>query len=350
MKRKEPLPFFISLYFLLILIILPGFFITGCVYYILDQGLGQTEILWSRQPLEEFQKENPRHPLLVQIHLVKKLKIIAKNRLGMNSPSYNYFVDLQREAIGYNVSACEPLSFHSMTWSFPLVGTVPYLGYFEKGYAVGLKYKLMEQGYDVVLQEIGGYSTLGWFEDPLFSTMLDREPYSLAELILHEITHGHIYHSSDSKFNENVATFIGQEGAKAFLRENYGIHSYLYQEYIKVLEDGKKFQNMIHQVYEKLKNLYHSSLSKKEKLRKKKKILKEAKVLLLKARKDFQSQAYQNLLITQWNNAMILSLLRYHEKQEVLRKIFQKMNYDFKRFILFLKKQSQKKNPWKGIE
>jgi predicted aminopeptidase len=64
---------------------------------------------------------------------------------------------------------------------------------------------------------IGGveaYSTLGWFNDPIISSMMGWGDERLATLIFHELAHQRFYVKDDTEFNESFATFVEQEGTR----------------------------------------------------------------------------------------------------------------------------------------
>ena len=88
--------------------------------------------------------------------------------------------------------------------------------------AESLKAELESEGYEVRIRPVGAWSTLGFFNDPILSNMLERSPGALAELIIHEMTHATLYVKDGVDFNENLATFVGEQGALEFLEAQYG--------------------------------------------------------------------------------------------------------------------------------
>jgi predicted aminopeptidase len=116
-------------------------------------------------------------------------------------------------------------------WDFPLIGSFSYKGFFNYDQALEEEDKIRKNGYDTSIDEIAGWSTLGWFKDPVLSDMLDRSSGSLANLIIHELTHGTLYVKDNVDFNENLASFVGDKGALIFLRHKYGENSKEYHEY-----------------------------------------------------------------------------------------------------------------------
>jgi predicted aminopeptidase len=64
---------------------------------------------------------------------------------------------------------------------------------------------------------VEAYSTLGWFDDPLLSSMLQGGDQHIAALIFHELAHQRLYVRNDSSFNESFASFVEQQGLRQWL-------------------------------------------------------------------------------------------------------------------------------------
>ena len=105
-------------------------------------------------------------------------------------------------------------------WSFPFLGRVPYKGFFDRGAAIEEDSLLRLKGYDTGIGNIRGWSTLGWFKDPILSGMLENSEGALANLIIHELWHGTLYVKDSADFNENLASFAGEQGALLFLQSH----------------------------------------------------------------------------------------------------------------------------------
>ncbi len=104
------------------------------------------------------------------------------------------------------------------TWWFPIVGRVPYKGYFDFDAAKAAARSFRDDGYDVVLRPSAAFSTLGFFNDPLTSTTLAIDSLDLANTVIHETTHNTFYAPGQAAFNESFASFVGARGAAAFFR------------------------------------------------------------------------------------------------------------------------------------
>jgi predicted aminopeptidase len=116
------------------------------------------------------------------------------------------------------VSAAYRDTLKPYTWWFPIVGRVPYKGYFDFAAARREAKNLAADGFDVYVRPSDAFSTLGFFNDPLLNTTLKGDTLSLANTVIHELTHNTFYASGQAPFNESFAMFVGARGAAAFFR------------------------------------------------------------------------------------------------------------------------------------
>ncbi|MBS0618896.1 MAG: aminopeptidase [Spirochaetes bacterium] len=152
--------------------------------------------------------------------LEKTLKIRAyiEKSYGLNnSHSYRYYYDLGRSYLGYNITVAPRFSLKAEAFHFWPIGSFEYLGFFDRTLAESWANNYRAQSFDVHLAEIGGYSTLGWFEDPLYSTQLAWGDAGLARLLGHEIAHERLYFKDDTTFSERLASFIERKIARDYL-------------------------------------------------------------------------------------------------------------------------------------
>src|SRR5207247_1246767 len=119
-------------------------------------------------------------------------------------------------AVKRRLLVCTVALLAASTWWYPVVGRVPYQGFFERGQAEAAGERLSGRGLDVEVRPAVAFSTLGWFADPLLSTVAQAPPVALADTVIHELFHSTIYVPGDATFNESAATFAGHRGAIAF--------------------------------------------------------------------------------------------------------------------------------------
>ena len=195
--------------------------------YAIGQGKGQLNIVWNARSFNEV-LQDPSTPDSIRRKLtfIGKVRKYAIDSLGLkDTENYTTYFDQQGKELMWVVTACEPYRLKEKTWDFPVVGTVPYKGFFDSLKAVAEAKRLQQEGLDISIRNPGGWSTLGWFRDPVLSGMLDRGDGDLASLIIHEMSHATIYVKDSSDLNENLASFIGDEGARKFLSDTYGSDS-----------------------------------------------------------------------------------------------------------------------------
>jgi len=230
--------------------------------YVVQAGQGQLDIVCSTRDLERAARDEEidswKRALLVE---VPGIKSFAEKTGLVPTPNYEDYVELPRPVAVYVVSASHPLRFEGKTWSFPIVGSVPYLGYFERSLAYELANEMRQAGWDVDVRGARAYSTLGWFDDPVLSSMLEEGPSGpgeLANTVLHESLHATVYIPSQSSFNESVAAYVGDVLAARWLTQRFGEGSPELLVYQQDLIDAEGRTKRLHEVYEELDALYKS--------------------------------------------------------------------------------------------
>ena len=169
-----------------------------------------------RRPVENLlQNTSLDKRLREQLLKVRDIQTFAASELGLNSQgSFTTYVDLKRDYVLWNVYAAEAYAVQSVNRCYPLVGCVPYRGYFSKDHADDYARKISEEkGLETYVGGVPAYSTLGWFKDPILSTFVDWEDRQLASLIIHELLHQNIWVKGDAHFNEGLASFVGNRAA-----------------------------------------------------------------------------------------------------------------------------------------
>ena len=196
--------------------------VSGCktlTYY--SQAVhGEYQILAHRQSIDKL-IANPKTPakLRQQLELVEQLRAFAKTELKLPvDKSYDKYVDIHRKYVVWDVQAAPEFSLEAKTWRYPFVGSLAYRGYFSEKSARECGDRLAKQGFDVYVDGVDAYSTLGWFKDPLLSTFIDTSEAELAEVLFHELGHKRVFAAGDTDFNEAFATTVGQEGDNRWLR------------------------------------------------------------------------------------------------------------------------------------
>jgi predicted aminopeptidase len=248
--------FFGAVFFLLVLI----FWQWDLVTYGLGQGIGQLKIVWQAKPLKNF-LDAPDFPdsLKQKLYLIEEVRRYAIDSLGLkDTENYKTLYDQKGQEIMWVVQGCEPFALKPKLWDFPIIGSVPYKGFFKKDKAKKEYDRLVKEGYDASIRNPGGWSTLGWFKDPILSGMLKRDEGDLASLIIHEMVHATIFVKDDVDFNENLASFIGDTTSYYFLAAKYGKSSKEFNKYLQEDQDYRKYSRHILSGTKSLDSLYNS--------------------------------------------------------------------------------------------
>jgi len=189
---------------------------SGCYYSHLASG--QLRLLWLRQPIEEA-TQDPTHPEQTRelLRLVGSVRQFARD-LGLRvDGQYTSYVDWPGDRIVTTLVRTRPGSLEAVPNWFPIVGELPYKGYFDQARAEAEAERLRtEEGFDVCVSAVTAYSTLGWIDDPVTSPMLERGAASLVETLFHEWVHATGFVKDEADFNEGVAQFIGQQASIRF--------------------------------------------------------------------------------------------------------------------------------------
>ncbi|WLH12911.1 aminopeptidase [Pseudomonas hefeiensis] len=202
-------------------ILFPGLLLlllNGCasVGYYGQLASGQLRLLQAREPIDQVIADPARDPTL-RAHLAqaRAARTFASAHLHLpDNNSYRLYADIGRPFVVWNVFATPEFSLAPQNHCFPIAGCVAYRGYYNQGAARGEAALQRLQGMDVAIGGVEAYSTLGWFNDPILSSMMHWGDERLATLIFHELAHQRFYVKDDTEFNESFATFVEQQGTR----------------------------------------------------------------------------------------------------------------------------------------
>jgi predicted aminopeptidase len=190
----------------------------GTTAYLGRAGWSEARVLLRREPIDELLARPDLEPALRQrFELVLAVRRFAADTLGLRvGDSYGSFARVDDEAVVHVLSAAHRDRLEAYTWWYPLVGRLPYRGFFARDAAERAARRLEAEDLDVEVRPAVAFSTLGWFADPLLSSVAARPPVTVADTVLHELFHATLYLPGAARFNESAATFAGARGAIAF--------------------------------------------------------------------------------------------------------------------------------------
>ncbi|AEF85125.1 putative aminopeptidase [Treponema primitia ZAS-2] len=322
---------------------------SGC--YTLTQGSALLGYLGKAVPMKTL-ADSPDSADAEFARQVMDIRRFALEELGLReTTNYTKYVAIDRDYLAAVVSASAQDSFTRHEWWFPVVGSVPYKGFFNPEDARKERAKLEKKDLDVWVRGVDAFSTLGWFSDPLYSYMKEYPVHHLADLIIHESLHATIYLKNHSQFNEELAEFVGSEGARLYIEKIYGADSEEYRA-ITGSDGGREaFLSFIRELIAELGLLYDSGISREEKLQKK-----EAIILAAKARFNenydtfFQNDNYRGFSELPINNAYLELYRLYYEEDRYFLDLYERSGRDLPAFITAVKTLKARGDPKAQLE
>ncbi len=256
---------------------------SGCeVGYILRGAYEEGRLLWNRQPIKQV-LARPDLPSATRTRLETVLKVrdFARDRLGLKvGGAYASVTQIDSGAIVWVVMAAPRDSLTPVTWWFPIVGSVPYRGYFNKQAALDEAKSLEDSGYDTFVRPAVAFSTLGFFNDPLLSNLLKLKRVELAGVIIHELFHRTFFVASDVMFDESAASWVGSRGAVDFFTATEGAGSADAIAARGILDSDLRFASFLLQAQARLLRLYQSKRTHSE-------IIKDREPMFAKIKADY---------------------------------------------------------------
>ncbi len=308
--------------------------------YLVKISYGQVNILLNTEKIatllkeDKFSKDDKQ-----KILWIEEIKKYSVDSLGYK-PTNNFttYFNQHNKSILWIVTACKPFAFEAYEWSFPIVGSVSYKGFFNKSIAEKERFKLYMQGYDADISEVSAWSTLGWLPDPVLSSMLSKSKGRMANLFFHELFHATYYAPSSVDVNENLANFIARKATLKFLRHDTAELT----KFLNTMQDDSIYNTFVFKGYERLKKLYAENTNKDDNLRLAEKekalasIYKESFDIKLHYPKRYKGYNKQILFV---KNAFFIDAHRYDGLSDSLNEVFnKKYGGNLKKMIADLKK------------
>jgi predicted aminopeptidase len=288
--------------------------------YVVKAGIAEMKILRARQPITRVLNDTTvAADTRGKLTFVLEARRFAADELGIDvGDSYTMYTELDRDTLALVLSAAYKDRLVPKTWWFPIVGRVPYKGFFSEGDALDEQADLEEEGFDTYVRPTAAFSTLGWFNDPVLSTVLRTDDVEVVETVLHELSHQHLFVPGQVGFNESFATFVGRVGAIEFFcnRAGGGADTVKCQRAEARWRDFQRFSVFLDEMVEELEDVYGStSLSYDDKVTARDSIFSKS---LERFDSDvaplFESIGFGGFRTTPLNNATLLTRIRYYNR------------------------------------
>jgi predicted aminopeptidase len=278
--------------------------------YVIRAGYEEAKILWRREPIADVLARPDLEPdVRRKLELVLEARRYAED-LGLDvGGSFTTLSYVDGPTMLYVLTATPRTSLEPHTWWFPIVGRLPYKGFFDRARAEAEAEALGRRGLDTSIRGASAFSTLGWFDDPLLRHQLVADEAALVNLVLHETYHNTFYAKGAhaTAFNESLATFVGHRGAIDFFAARPD--STDLETLARVAwDDEKVFASFVQGLGNRLRALYAEADEAAA--------LVQREVLFTKAQAEFpslplQGKRFEKFDDVKLNNALLLQSLLY---------------------------------------
>jgi len=328
-------------------------FIPGCgVGYVVRSAYFQAELLHSRTPIHEVRESgtlSPKHhAALDRIADVKSYGA----QIGLKATENYETIAADWNRTIWNMSACPSLSFQPVTWRFPIVGKVPYLGFFRREDADKWVDRMESQGHEVYVRTAGAYSTLGWFRDPVLPGMLEWDDQRLADTVLHELAHATLWIKGSVKFNESFASFVGETASFRYLENRFGSDSDTYTNAIAFHQDLARWRTILRSLYQDLDAVYSDpTKTDTEKLSERTLLYSSLSERVKSANLAHEERFLEAVEKGPWNNARLVQYRTYNHKREWFQIVLDQEGGDLLGFIEAIGRITKNSdNPFEALE
>ncbi len=288
--------------------------------YVIKAGWAEAKILRARQPIPEvILSPETGERTRGKLTLVREAREFAKTELGLDvGDSYTTFAQIDSDTLAMVLSAAPRDRLASRTWWFPVVGRVPYRGFFDLNDALEEQRKLEAEGFDTYLRPTAAFSTLGWFSDPVLSTLLRYDEVELVTTVIHELSHNHLFVPGRVRFNESFATWVGRVGSMQFFcsRPGGGPNTVWCARARDRWHDVQLFSTFIDGLVEALEGVYGDSAATfQEKIHARQEVfVRHRERFRAEVRPRLRSLTFGSFETLPLNNATLLSRMRYYHR------------------------------------
>ncbi len=297
--------------------------------YLVRQVAGQVELLSRARPIDEA-RTGPELPTGYANAFEEIADVLQfATDVGFNvEDAYQTYVDLEGRPLVSVLVACPPDSLAPYLWWFPVVGSFPYKGFFDRRAAHRAERLLQDEGYETYLGQSSAFSSLGWFPDPVYSSFLEEDLADRVDLLLHELTHRTVFVTGETRFNESLAMFLARKGTARFLRERGELQALA--RYDSHGRDRTRLVSELARCGDELRTAFRSG-DRDARLRERKRILGELTERL--AQTSFESERYRRYRQLDWSLPLLISFDTYTGDVAALEEQWLASDRDVSRFL-----------------
>jgi len=315
------------------------FFISGCstLDYYFQATKGQLKVFNRSKPISTVMEDNRTDEKAIE-----KLKVVLRakkfaERLGLKvKGQYEKYLPWDSPYLTYLLTASPEFELKPREWEFPIVGKFPYIGFFDKSLALEKEKELQSEGFETYVRGVSAYSSIGWFSDPVPSTLFSYSDESLFNTIIHELVHATVFFKGSVDFNEQFASFVADEALRIYLKAHYGEKNEKWSEYLEKEKKSVQKNELIQKTIRDLESLYQEKDLSVEKMREKKTLLFQnlkndlKKLSGLSAHLDSPATRGQGVEI---NNAFLVAHRTYNRPDPLLKEMLNRCGEDEKGLI-----------------
>jgi predicted aminopeptidase len=307
--------------------------VTGCSFpagYLLVQGRHLLADIAGAKSADKLLLDPATDPQTrALLETARDIRGFAVDCLGLKAGgSFTRYREVDRDHLVDVVQACAELSFEPYLWRYPFVGGLPYRGYYSRADAEGEAARLKAGGpegrrWDVIVRQVDSFSMLGLARDPLYSFMRRYSRAELAELIIHELAHATVFIRGQAQFNEEFATFVGEEGARQWLASAVGPGSAEAAEAEDARSDSALFLEALRGLRGALEEVYRADLPDEEKrLRKAALLARFERDFAGSVQPGFRTDQFRRMQSPRVNNAYLSLFSLYNDDVPLIREYF----------------------------
>jgi predicted aminopeptidase len=310
--------------------------LAGCAstLYLMQAAVGEWHVLHDRRPIVDV-IDDPQAPesLVRELGEVRAARRFASQQLKLpNNDSYKSYVNIGRPYVVWNVVAAPEFSVKPKQWCFPIAGCVTYHGYFHERAARSFARHLKRQGYDVVVEGVPAYSTLGRLPDPVMSSMMRYGSDALTAMIFHELAHQLLYVPNDSRFDEAFAMTVENEGMKRWLTQRHEPEHLA--EFERLNAADRQFARLLRRTRDRLAKLYASGVPRPQMLLRKQATFSVLahRIRALEHRLGVSAPVYDEWIAAGLNNADLASVGTYYDCLPGFERLLEREDDNLPRF------------------